>query len=306
LSEKGEPPVPSTLQERAERANRVTWIGLFINVVLTAFKLAAGIIGSSQAMIADAIHSLSDFATDVVVLLGFSVIRKPADREHQYGHGKVETLITVIIGAALFLVGLRILWGGGEKVWRAFGGEILPAPGWIAFVAAVVSIVSKEWLYRYTVGVGRAINSQAVIANAWHHRSDAFSSIGAMLGIGGAIILGNRWSVLDPLAAVVVSYFILRVSVYIARTGIGDLLETSTGERTESEIMALIRKVPGIVSAHDMKTRRIGSTIAVDVHIEVSRALDITHAHEIATDVEESIRGVFGAETVVSVHMEPF
>ena len=183
----------ASTEERTSAATRVTWVGFFVNLVLTSAKLAAGIIGHSGAMIADAVHSFSDFATDIVVLASFRVVGKPADKDHDYGHGKYETLATAIIGVALLLVGAGIFWGGAAKIWASVvKGRHMAAPGYIALVAAVVSIVVKEWLYRYTVKVGRRINSQAVIANAWHHRSDAFSSIGTMLGIGGAILMGEE------------------------------------------------------------------------------------------------------------------
>ncbi|MHB9030651.1 MAG: cation diffusion facilitator family transporter [Candidatus Latescibacterota bacterium] len=293
------------LEERTALANRVTWTGLAMNVILTLFKLAAGIFGSSQAMLADAFNSLSDFATDIVVLLGFSIVRKPADHDHQYGHGKVETLITVIIGLAILGVGFQILISGGTSVYRILRGEIPPSPEWITLVAAVFAIVIKEWLYRFTVRAGRSINSPALMAKAWDHRSDALSSTGVLIGITGAILLGDRWTVLDPLAAIVVSIFIMRVAARIILTGVNDLLEVSLGDETERNIREIIENVPGILNAHDMKTRRIGNAIAIDTHIEVDRSLSIEVAHDIATTVENRIRDAYGPDTVVNVHMEP-
>jgi cation diffusion facilitator family transporter len=237
--------------------------------------------------------------------LGFRIIRKPADKTHQYGHGKVETLATVIIGVALFLVGLKIFWGGTVTIFKTLRGNSLYPPAWIAFYAAIISIISKEWLYRYTAKVGKEINSQAVIANAWHHRSDAFSSVGTMLGIGGAIILGNKWSILDPLAAIIVSFFIVQVAVFISKTGFNELLEASLSEKTENEIMQVVKSIPGIIDAHGMKSRKIGSTIAIDIHAEVDKSLSVTHAHDIATAVENSIMDAFGEDTIINVHIEP-
>lgn len=297
--------VSLTKRARVLNARKVTLVGLVINVILTALKFFAGIAGSSAAMVADAIHSLSDFATDLVVLFGFHIIQKPADKTHKYGHGKVETLATVIIGVALFAVGLNILWGGDMTIIKTLRGRPLNPPGLIALYAAIISIITKEWLYQYTVRTGRKINSQAVIANAWHHRSDAFSSIGTMLGIGGAILLGDKWRILDPIAAVVVSFFIIHIAILISKTGLNELLEASVSETTEKEIMGVILSIPGIIDAHGMKSRRIGSAIAVDIHVEVDNSLTVTSAHDIATAVEGNIMNLFGEDTIINVHVEP-
>ncbi len=293
------------MNTRTSSANWVTWVGFFSNLVLTAFKLAAGIIGHSGAMVADAMHSLSDFATDVVVLVSFRYVGKPADKSHDYGHGKYETLATAIIGGALLLVGAGIFWGGSVKIWASVKGEHLDAPGNIALVAAVVSIIVKEWLYRYTVVVGKRIDSQAVIANAWHHRSDAFSSIGTMLGIGGAILLGEKWHILDPLAAVVVSIFIVKVALDISAGSIRELTEESLDEAVETEIMELASSIPGVVNPHNLRTRRIGVNVAVDLHVRVAGDMHVSDAHAIASMIEDRIRARFGESTFISIHIEP-
>ncbi len=290
---------------RANKANHVTWVGFYINLVIVVFKMFAGIVGHSSAMIADAVHSLSDFATDVVVLISFRVIRKPIDKEHDYGHGKFETLATAIIGIALFLVGTGILWGGLRKTWWSLQGIDLGKPRIIAFIAAIVSVVVKEWMYRYTVKVGREINSSALIANAWHHRSDAFSSIGTMFGIGGAIVLGAKWRVLDPIAAVVVSIFIMKVAVEISKDSIKELMEESLEETVEEEILTIVKNIQGIVEPHDLKTRRIGNTIAVELHIHVNKDITVFDAHEIASKAEADIRDRFGQDAFISIHIEP-
>lgn len=290
---------------RSAKANKVTWTGLYVNIVLTLLKLAAGIFGRSSAMIADAFHSFSDFATDIVVLLGFRIIDKPRDKSHDYGHGKAETLTSAIIGSALFIVGLKILWSGLFRVFKFYHGQEIPEPGWIAFFAAIISIISKEWLYRYTVKTGLGINSQAVIANAWHHRSDAFSSIGTMIGIGGAIALGQRWHVLDPAAAVVVSFFIIKTAIFISAAGFNELMEASLSDETENKILNIIRTVPGVNDPHDIKTRRIGNYIAIDIHIEVDKNLSVEEGHDISTRVEDKIKEKFGNGTFISVHIEP-
>jgi cation diffusion facilitator family transporter len=290
---------------RAVKANYVTWVGFFVNLILVAFKLVAGIIGNSSAMLADALHSLSDFATDIVVLASIRAVGRPADQSHDYGHGKFETLAAAAVALALLLVGGGLFWQGVKKIWLAMSGVRLAAPGIIAFVAAAISVVSKEWLYRYTAGAGREINSQAVMANAWHHRSDAFSSIGTMLGIGGAIILGEKWHVLDPLAAVVVSFFVIKVGINILSGSIRELSEESLDDAIEDEILRLSSNTTGITGSHNLKTRRIGNHIAVDLHITVDGNLSVIEAHSIASQLETSIRARFGKQTFVSIHVEP-
>jgi cation diffusion facilitator family transporter len=292
--------------ERADKAGRVTWVGFFLNLLLVAFKLSAGILGHSAAMIADAVHSLSDFATDIVVLVSFRVIRKPVDKGHDYGHGKFETLATAIIGIVLLFVGAGILWSGAHRIYDSLTGTVLRRPGTIALVAAVLSIVSKEWLYRYTAKVGREIDSQAVIANAWHHRSDAFSSIGTTLGIGGAILFGDRWHVLDPVAAVVVSFFIIKVAVSISAGSIRDLTEGSLDDELEEEILAMVGNVEGVAESHGLRTRRVGNTVAIELHILVDKNLTVLEGHNIASKVETAVRDRFGQEAFVSVHVEPY
>lgn len=293
------------MTNRTDKANKVTWVGLWVNIILTLFKLTAGIFGQSAAMIADAFHSLSDFATDIAVLLGFRFVDKPVDKSHDYGHGKVETLVSVIIGIALFAVGLRIFWTGAHSIYHVYQGEPIAKPGWIAFYAAIISIVTKEWLYRYTIKTGRKINSLAIIANAWHHRSDAFSSIGTMLGIGGAILLGEKWHVLDPVAAVVVSFFIIQISVNLTLGGVNELMEASLSDEEESRISEIIRAVSGVGNLHDIRTRRIGNYIALDIHIEVNKNLSVIESHAISTNVENKIKEIYGQDTFISVHVEP-
>jgi len=293
------------MEDRIAKANQVTWIGFIVNLGLTAFKLVAGIIGESSAMIADAFHSLSDLVTDIIVLLGFKVVSKPVDKSHDYGHGKVEALITSCIGIGLFLVGMRILWKGGVSIFKITQGGIFHQPRLIAFYAAVVSIIVKEWLYGFTKKTGEMINSQAVLANAWHHRSDVFTSLAALLGIGGAISLGEKWRVLDPAAAVVVSLFIIKTAIDILRGSVGELIDASLSEETENEILNIVQSVFGVENPHNMKTRKLGSAVAIDIHIEVDKSLNITEAHDVATEVEKKLKKAFGRNTFISVHIEP-
>lgn len=294
------------MNKRCSAAKRVTWIGLISNLGLTVFKLIAGIIGHSGAMISDAIHSLSDFGTDIVVIASFRIVGKPADKDHDYGHGKYETLAAAIVGGLLLLVGAEIFRNGIIKCWGVlFQGLQLEAPGHIALIAAAVSIAMKEWLYRYTRTVGRRISSEALIANAWHHRSDALSSVGAMFGIGGAIFLGKRWHVLDPIAAVIVSLFIVLVAVKILAGSIRELTEVSLGDEVKAEILEMARSVGDVSHPHNLRTRRIGNTVAVDLHIRVPSDMKVLDAHAITTEIEKKIFTRFGQDALVSIHVEP-
>lgn len=293
------------MDTRERRIYKVTVLGSIINVLLVVLKFAFGIIGRSSAMIADAVHSLSDLATDVVVIVFVRLSNKPQDEDHDYGHGKYETLATAFIGLALLAVGLMILYGGVEKIIIALGGQVLPRPGMIALWAALISIVAKEWCYRFTVKVGRETESQAVVANAWHHRSDAFSSIGTALGIGGAIFLGDRWTVLDPIAAVVVSVFIIKTAVKLMKQAGDELLEKSLPASVEDEIKAIAEAEAGVSGIHNLRTRRIGSRISIEMHLRMPGELTLYEAHLRASDIEHELRCRFGEGTYINLHIEP-
>lgn len=278
---------------------------MFVNMVLFVFKLVAGIIGRSGAMIADAVHSASDFATDIVVLAFVRISAKPRDDDHDWGHGKYETLASLIIGVALFAVGVEILVDSAEKIAAVAAGEVLPRPGVIAMIAAAVSIVAKEVLYQYTVRVGRKLDSPSVIANAWHHRSDALSSVGALLGIGCAYFLGDKWRIADPIAAIVVAALIIKVAYDLCRTALAELLEKSLPLDVENEILAIISATPNVYKPHNLRTRRIGSNIAIEVHIRVDGSMTVHASHEISREIEKSLRSKYGAQTAVAIHIEP-
>lgn len=291
--------------DRTKDIYRVTLVGSVINVVLLLFKFVAGIIGHSAAMLADAVHSLSDFVTDVIVLVFIHISGKPQDKSHDYGHGKYETLAMTLIGVALLLVALGILNSGAMKIKLWLDGEQLEAPGTIALWAALLSVVLKEGVYRYSMIKARQLNSPAVEANAWHHRSDALSSIGTAIGIGGAIFLGQRWTVLDPIASVVVGIFIVKVSVSLLRRGIGDLLEQSLPDAVEEEILQLVAALPGLSKPHELRTRRIGNHYAIELHILMDGNITLREAHDKASEVEETLKSYYGQETHVAVHVEP-
>lgn len=291
---------------REKEIYKVTLWGGAVNLLLLVFKFVAGVTAHSSAMIADAVHSLSDFVTDIVVIAFVRISGKPQDEDHEYGHGKYETFATALIGAALLIVGIGIFADSASGIVGFMRGERLEAPGMLAFVAALVSVLSKEAVYRYTVIKGRRLNSKAVIANAWHHRSDALSSIGTMAGIGGAIFLGDTWRVLDPLAALVVSLFIIRVAWQLVKPSIDELLEKSLPKEMEDTITAVILSFKGVRSPHHLRTRYIGNTIAIEVHIRLDGSMTLNEAHDITKGIEAALKEKFGERTHIGIHMEPW
>lgn len=293
--------------QREKEIYKVTIVGALANVTLLIFKFVAGIISNSAAMIADAVHSLSDFITDVVVIVFVKISSKPQDKSHDYGHGKFETLATLIIGIALLFVGLMILYNGASATYRCIWlGEELHRPGMIAFWAAIFSIILKEAVYQYTIFKGKNLNSQAVIANAWHHRSDAFSSIGTAVGIGGAIFLGDKWVVLDPIAAIVVSVFIINVSLKIIIKSINELLEKSLPDEIENEIIKVAESFDMVKDVHDLRTRRIGNNIAIEMHLLMDGNLSLQCTHNTTELIESELRKKYGEHTHIAIHVEPF
>ncbi len=292
-------------KDRFTKANRVVWIGFLANALLTVFKLMAGIFGRSAAMIADAIHSISDFMTDLVIAGSLKVAARPRDGNHKYGHGKVETLAAAFVGGVLLLVGVGILYSGIKNIIGHFGDDPLHRPGMIALYAAVLSIAIKEVLFRYTIQTGKKVNSTVLVANAWHHRSDVYSSLATLAGIAGAIFLGNQWIILDPIAAILVSFFIFKVAFMIVREALLELIETSLPSSKEKEIITIAGNVKGVHNPHDLKTRKIGSNIAIDMHIQVKQHLNVKEAHDITVELEKCLRDKYGDDTHISVHTEP-
>lgn len=291
--------------EREKKIRKVTLWGAVVNLLLTGGKIAAGVFGRSAAMIADGVHSLSDLVSDAVVLIFTHISSKGKDRDHSFGHGKFETLATLIVSLILIVVGARLMNGGVRSIIGILNGEVPPRPEYIALVAAVASIALKELMYQWTIKVGKETGSSAVIANAWHHRSDAFSSIGALIGIGGAITLGDRWVILDPIASCGISIAIIVIAVKMAMPSLAELLEASLPESIENDIMETVSAVPGVNDVHDLKTRRNGISFIIDAHIVVDPDMTIVEAHDIATDVEDALHRKFGKETQTSIHVEP-
>ena len=290
---------------RKRRIYRVTLVGFAVNLVLSLAKLAAGVFGRSGAMVADAVHSFSDLATDVVVIVFARISAKPRDDGHDYGHGKYETLATILISMALGVVGVGILVNSIGAVRSVLDGGVLPRPGLVALVAAVLSIAAKEILYRYTVREGRAIDSPSVVANAWHHRSDALSSLGTLVGIGCAYFLGDKWRIAAPIAALIVAVFIFKVAFDLIRTGVGELLEKSLPEETEREILRIVTLDPAVREPHNLRTRRIGAAIAIEIHIRVDGAMTVARSHALTVGIERRLRERFGEGTMIAVHVEP-
>jgi cation diffusion facilitator family transporter len=290
---------------REKEIYKVTLVGGVGNVALLAFKFVAGILGHSSAMIADAVHSLSDFITDIVVLVFVNISAKPQDETHDYGHGKYETVASFLIGLALAGAAAGIIISGGGKLYGWMKGQSLKAPGMLALWAALVSIVVKEALYRYTAYKGRKLESQAVVANAWHHRSDAFSSIAAAAGIAGAIFLGSNWTIMDPIASIIVGIMLVVVAVKILRKSIGELTDESLQENTEKEILDIIQSVHGVCQPHNLRTRRMGGRISIEAHIRMDGGISLAEAHDLTSEIEIKLKEKFGADTHVTLHMEP-
>ncbi len=290
---------------RTREIFKVTIIGSVVNVLLLVLKFVAGVLGHSSAMVADAVHSLSDFLTDIVVLVFVTISGKPNDKKHEYGHGKFETLAMTIIGFVLVIVAVGIISKGVVTIDDFFEGQELEAPGMLALWAAVISIVSKEAVYRYSIVKARKLQSQALEANAWHHRSDALSSIGTLVGVGGAIFLGQKWVILDPIASVVVGVFIGKVAFELLRDGIGDLTDKALPESVEQEILNMVSGLDNVGNPHNLKTRRIGNHYAIELHVKMDGDISLREAHDKATEIENLLRSKYGKETHVAVHVEP-
>jgi cation diffusion facilitator family transporter len=290
---------------REREIYKVTLVGSIGNMLLLTFKFIAGIVGHSSAMIADAVHSLSDFLTDLIVFIFVRISAKPQDDSHDYGHGKFETIASFIIALALMAAATGIIIAGGSKLVAWFNGAQLAAPGMLALWAALLSIAVKEVLYQYTARRGKNLDSPVMVANAWHHRSDALSSIGTAIGIGGAIFLGNRWTVLDPVASIVVGLMLVKVAFNLLKTSVGELTEGSLPAETEDEILGIILSFPDVEQPHNLRTRRIGNRIAIEAHVRMDGNLPLSTVHERASAIERRLKERFGSKTHVTLHMEP-
>lgn len=292
--------------ERDKKVYRVTLLGSVVNLLLLVFKFVAGVLGHSAAMIADAVHSLSDFVTDLIVIVFVKISSKPEDADHAYGHGKYETLASCIIGLALIVVGVMMGYNAMVKIVDVVrNGTELASPGIIALAAAVLSIVLKEWMFHLTRKVAREVDSPAVEANAWHHRSDALSSVGTAIGIGGAVLLGSKWAVLDPIAALVVSLFIVVQAAKILSDAIGQLMEKSLPRDVEQRICEIVYEEEGTSDIHHLRTRKIGSQISIELHVRMNGYLTLREVHDKSIAIEKRLRAAFGDSTYINLHVEP-
>lgn len=291
--------------DREKYISRVTIAGSAVNLALVIFKLAAGFLGDSSAMTADAVHSLSDFMSDIIVLLCIRVSQKPEDEDHTYGHGKFETLASVAIGLILLGTGLGLFWESLSSIIGFFKGEPLAIPARLALWAAIISILVKEALYQYTMAAARKIGSDVLKANAWHHRSDSLSSIATALGIGGAMLLGEKWAFLDPLAACVISLFIAGMAISLMKPGLEELMEKSLPPSEIKLIEDIISSTPGVRGFHRLRTRRIGVNRAIEAHIKLDGEITLQQAHDTASAIEKGLRDALGKSAHIGLHMEP-
>ncbi|QEN04471.1 cation transporter [Thiospirochaeta perfilievii] len=284
---------------------RVTLVGTVVNILLSFVKLLVGFFSGSLALVADGFHSLSDLASDLVVYVGLSFAEKPDDSSHHFGHGKFETFSAFLVGVLLALAGIVIGKDSFVMFRAVFNGEILHPPKIWALYITILSVVVKEILYRYTKNAGKKINSPSVIANAWHHRSDSFSSIGASLGIAGAIFLGGKWVILDPLAGIIVGLILLKEALSIIRTNVAGLLDVSLGSESTSLIKKIVESTANCSEPHNIRTRSVGKRVVLSLHIRVNDNFTIKKGHSIAHDVEDRLKEHFGEDAIVTVHVEP-
>lgn len=283
----------------------VTLVGFWINAALVVIKLFFGYWGHSDALVADGYHSLSDFFTDFLVIFFVGIAYKQADKDHPYGHGKFETAASVLIAFVLLIVALGIGYEGVKTLVDNYHGVPIPRPDVFTIVVAAVSILAKEYCYRYTIRVGKRINSSSVIANAWHHRSDAISSIATLIGVTLSYALGEHWRILDPIASILIGVFILISAIKIAMPSINELLEMSLPQEEIDKIHNLIQGVNGVKRVHNLRVRRNGHNMIVDVNVHVDPEISVRAGHAIATDVEDALHEQFGSDLIIYVHVEP-
>jgi cation diffusion facilitator family transporter len=289
-----------------DRATKVTWLGFFWNIALAVIKIVAGYLGKSQALIADGFHSFSDLIGDVAVLTGLKISRRPRDKTHNYGHGKFETLSALIISLLLIFVSIGILWAAVTNIFKAMHGAELHEPKWFSIIIILFAIGIKEWLFHYTNRVGKQENSQALIMNALHHRTDSLSSVAVLIGLSGAVILGGNWRILDPITALLVGILILFLSFKTVIRSTNEMMEAALSIERQQNILSIAAEVPGVINPHNLKTRRIGKDVAIDMHIKVTPSLSIVEAHDIATEVENRLKDYFEEDCFISIHVEPF
>ncbi|MFV2072905.1 MAG: cation diffusion facilitator family transporter [Thermoanaerobaculales bacterium] len=285
----------------ASEVRRAGWVGLLCNLMLSVVKVVAGIVGNSQAVVADALHSLTDSLTDIAVILGVRYWTAPADEEHPHGHGRIETLVTVVIGVTVGMVAVGMGW----KAILSLRHRPESGPAVIALAAALLSVVVKEVLYRWTAKIGHRVHSPALVANAWHHRSDAISSIPAALAVAAALI-HPAWAIVDRIGAIVVCAFILQASWSILRPALDQLIDAGAPAAERRHIEELACDVDGVEAAHAVRTRYVGARLAVDMHVEVDGGLSVGEGHAIAKAVKTRLIEEGPHVVDVVVQIEPF
>ena len=288
------------MSDTQSQIRKVTVVGLITNVVLSATKLLGGILGNSHAVVADGVHSLSDTATDLAILIGVRFWTAPPDDNHPHGHHRIETLVTTIIGIVLAAVAIGML----VDAVAALRNPVAAPPSWFAFAVAVLSIAVKETLYRYTIGAGRRIKSSAVIANAWHQRSDMMSSIPAALAVLGTKLM-PEWTLLDSVGAIIVSILILRAAYHIVSPALAQLVDTGASIEVCDKIMALAMEIPGVLHVHAVRTRYMGTGLTVDMHIEVDGEMTVRDGHALSVRVKRRLIQKGPDISDVVVHLEP-
>lgn len=296
-----------TPEEAVSIGRHVTWVGFWVNALLGVAKVLGGIFSRSSALVADGIHSFSDFVSDIIVIMMVGISRKKPDRHYQFGHGRFEALATLLLSLILILVAIGIFYEGIMHIIRFYQGEEIPRPGWLALIIIVFSIISKEWLYHYTRRAGEKIHSDAVIANAWHHRSDSFSSIATLIGVVGAMFFGEKWRVLDPAAAIVVGIFIFVVSLQLAKPALVEMLGVSLPREIKRNLSRALKETPGVKAYTHLRTFKSGNDGYVIVCIKVDPSITVLEAHNIATAAERNMRNsVSELKIHASTHIEPF
>ncbi len=285
--------------------NKVTLVAILVNLSLSGIKISAGLFGNSRALFADGLHSLSDFSTDIVAYLGARLGKKPPDDYHNYGYGKYESLSTLIISLFLGFVAVQIFIDGLESILSVIRGGTIEPPSWLAFAAALASIALNEGLFRYALSVGKKIQSDSIIANAWHHRSDGWTSVGALVGIGGAILLGGEWAVLDPVAALIVSLLVLKIAIQTFLPAIRELMDFSVDQKLLDQIYSTIEQHKEIQEYHNLRSRKVSGKIILEFHILLDGNFSLKKSHDIADTLEEELKDLLGKNAIITIHIEP-
>jgi len=291
--------------ERAQTGARITWRVAGANLGLSLLKVLAGYFGHSQAVLADGVHSASDFVTDILLLVSLRIAAKPPDADHQYGHKRVETLMAAAFGLILVGVGASFIRSGVIRIDQILNHGLRYEITWIAMAGALVTAVCKEYLYYYNLRWGTRLNNQGIVANAWENRSDAMSSFGTFVGISAVVVGGQRWTVLDPIITVIVAVLIIRFALGILLPNINILIGRSADQDVVENIRAAAESVSGVQDAHSIRTRFEGSDLAVDLHLDVLPTISVASGHELAEQVEKRIKASVPTVEEVVVHVEP-